>query len=89
MASLNVTQSPDAFTLESVLQSIEERDSQMYALASSLLHWLSPADEKNLPDDFPITAWRLAQLLDDALSSSKILKSARDRLLPGTESLCL
>lgn len=86
MASENVAQ-PDKTVLlrvaylESVVGAVVERDEQLYALASSLLMHLSPQDEANIPDDYPITAWRLAQLLDEMLSSTSHSKFVRTCLI--------
>lgn len=86
MANENVAQSPAKILkyvsqLESVIDAIEEREEQLYALASSLLGQLSPMDEKNIPDDYPLTAWRLAQVLDGMLSSTNHRNYVRDSLM--------
>lgn len=86
MANENVAQSPAKILkyvsqLESVIDAIEEREEQLYALASSLLGQLSPMDEKNIPDDHPLTAWRLAQVLDGMLSSMDHRNYVRDSLM--------
>lgn len=87
MANQNVAQSPkkiltDVSNLEHVMDLIVERDEQLYALASSVLMHLSPKDEKNIPDNHPLTAWRLAQLLDEMLSSTAHTSYVRSILLP-------
>ena len=86
MANENVAQSPKKILkyvsqLETVIHEIDEREEQLYALASSLLMHLTPRDEKNIPDDYPITAWRLAQLLDDKLSSTSHRSYVRNSLM--------
>jgi hypothetical protein len=86
MASENVAQPNKTVLLhvahlESVVSAVVERDEQLYAMASSLLMHLSPQDETNIPDGYPITAWRLAQLLDDMLSSTSHSKFVRTCLI--------
>ena len=86
MANLNVAQSPDKILkyvahLESVVDSIDEREEQLYALASSVLMHLSPKDEKSIPDGHPLTAWRLAQLLDEMLASTSHRTHVRESLM--------
>lgn len=86
MANQNVAQSPEQILkndkLECVMDAIVERDEQLYALASSVLMHLAPKDEKNIPDDHPLTAWRLAQVLDEMLSSTSHTCFVRAMLLP-------
>lgn len=86
MASENVAQSDKTVLmhvahLEGVVDLVEERDEQLYALASSLLMHLAPQDEKNIPDGYPITAWRLAQLLEEKLVSTSHRKYVSNMLL--------
>jgi hypothetical protein len=86
MASENVAQAPKtvlkyASSLEGVMDAIEEREEQLYALAATILRHLSPEDEKNIPDEHPHTAWRLAQLLEDKLSSTSHRNYVREILM--------
>ncbi len=78
MAKENVAQS--TLIIENVLNAIEEREEQLYAMATSILFQLSPADEKSIPEGHPLTAWRLAQLLDDMLSSTSHRNYVRNTL---------
>ena len=73
-----------AVSLNRVLNDIDEREEQLYALSVALLHQLTPRDEKNIPDGHPLTAWRLAQVLEDMLSSTEHRRCVRDVLMPGT-----
>lgn len=86
MASENVAQSCGKVlkyvsSLEGVMNAIEEREEQLYALAATILHHLSPEDEKNIPDEHPHTAWRLAQVLEDKLSSTSHRNYVREILM--------
>lgn len=76
-----------AASLNRVMNDIDEREEQLYALAYALMHQLTPPDEKNIPDGFPLTAWRLAQVLEDMLSSTAHRSSVRNVLMPGTTSV--
>ncbi len=64
-----------------VLDEIEEHLEQALALANALADKLTPRDPKNIEDDHPIREWRLAQLLEDHLSSTSRLCIARQFLL--------
>lgn len=79
MANENVTQSVKK--LEWVMGLIDEREEQLYAMASSILGYLTPFDAKNIPDDHPLTAWRLAQLLDEMLASTSHRNTIREALM--------
>lgn len=86
MAKENVAQSQEKIVkyvahLESVIDAIDEREEQLYALAVTLLMQLSPPDVKNIPDKHPLTAWRLAQLLEDMLSSTSHRNYVRESLM--------
>jgi hypothetical protein len=88
MANQNVAQSSAKVLryvshLEHVAEEVEEREEQLYALASAILVDLTPKDEKNIPDGYPITAWRLAQILGDMLSQTSHRKCVRESLLIG------
>jgi len=86
MANENVAQSHEKIvkrvsSLKSVIGAVDEREDQLYALASSLLMHLTPEDETNPPDNHPLTAWRLAQVLEDMLSSTGHRNYVRESLL--------
>jgi hypothetical protein len=87
VANQTVSQSPEKIvkyvaTLESVIDAIEEREEQLYALATTILGHLSPKDEKNLPEGHPLTAWRLAQLLEEMLGNTSHRTFVQSLLLP-------
>lgn len=64
-----------------VIEMFEDKGDQMFALASALADQLTPADPKNPPDDWPINAWRLAQVLEGLLSNPSERQTARAMLL--------
>lgn len=70
---------------KAVLGMIQEREQQLYALASSLANQLGPTGDWNADgaEDTvaDINAWRLAQVLEDMLSDSVVLKYAKHMLM--------
>lgn len=64
-----------------VLDGFEESQEQHLVLANTILRELTPPDPKNPPDDHPLVAWRLAQVLADSLSQIHDLQIARQFLL--------
>lgn len=79
------TQQPPALNLEAVemfLSQLREHEEQMHALAISLLARLTPKDENDPEEEYDITSYRLAQMLEDMLGASDMLERARDLLPP-------
>lgn len=70
-----------AETYEHVLGMFKDQSSQLEALAFCLLKEVEPKDGKNPEDEVNITAWRLAQIIYDMLSSTSLLNSSRDMLM--------
>jgi hypothetical protein len=64
-----------------VIDAVEASRERLYAMAYVLLNALEPDDKKNPPDDHPLIAWRLAQVLVDLLSDTDDVDLARDFLL--------
>lgn len=86
MAHVNVAQPNEkilksAASLEWVADSIDEREDQLWALVCAIRDRLSPEDERNIPDGHPIAAWRLAQVLEDMLSSTGHRNALRTMLM--------
>lgn len=66
---------------EFVIDGLTEKAEQLYTLGWCLLNELTPPDKNNPPDDWPIQAWRLAQVLDTMLTDQTEIKNARVFLL--------
>ncbi len=68
---------------EYVIDEFEDKGEKAYAVVSALVDQLTPPDLKNPPDDWPITAWRLAQVLEGMMGSTHEMQTARAFLLGG------
>lgn len=66
---------------EYVIDAYEESNEQYYALCSAVVNELTPPDAKNPPDNWHLTAWRIAQALEDLLGHTHDTKVARSFLL--------
>lgn len=70
---------------ELAMSLIAEREEKIGALVTSLLGQIQPEDEDNPPDELNYTAWRLAQLLDDMISSTGPREVVRRHLMNGLQ----
>lgn len=70
-----------AVTYENVLGMFDEQSNQLHALVFCLLKEVEPQDPKNPEDGVNLTAWRLAQVMYEMLSSTSLLNSSRDMLM--------
>ena len=70
----------DAFDL--FLAQLREQEEQIHALAIALLARLSPKDENDPDEEYDITSYRLAQMLEDMMGASCMLERARDLMQP-------
>lgn len=66
---------------EYVIDGLTEKNEQLCTLANAITNALTPPDEKNPPDDWPLTAWRLAQVLEGLLGHQYEITAARSFLL--------
>lgn len=66
---------------EYAFEGLDEKSEQLCSLASIVTEQLTPPDPQNPPDDWPINAWRLAQILEDLLINRQDLTAARAFLL--------
>lgn len=79
-----LNQSPSRAALYNhVIDGIEEHLDQLHALAFALLQRVEPEDPKNPEEECNLTAWRLAQIMYDMLSSNSVPTSSRAMLLDG------
>lgn len=84
MATATLNQLPSrAATYNHVIDGFEENQNQLHALAFALLQQVEPKDLKNPEDECNLTAWRLAQIMYDMLSSTSLVTTYRDMLLNG------
>ena len=60
--------------LDAAMKIYTDQFDQFNALALAIMDFLAPEDENHIPDEcpFPITAWRLSQVLYDLLSSTSV-----------------
>lgn len=68
-------------TSEYVIATFEESQEQHFALCVAMVNQLAPADPQNPPDDCPILAWRIGQVLEGMLGSTADARQARNFLL--------
>ena len=66
---------------EYVIDGLEEKNEQLCTLANAIKDALTPPDPKNPPDDWPLNAWRLAQVLEGLLGHQYEIIAARAFLL--------
>lgn len=69
----NVTQG----SLDVALEYVEDEHEKLLALAIALRHLLEPADPHNPAENDDLTAWRLAQLIEERLSSTTFTNTLR------------
>ena len=63
---------------ELFLAQLREHEEQLHALAISLLSRLAPKDENDPQEEYDITSYRLAQMLEDMMGASCMLERARE-----------
>lgn len=84
MANETVNELPSrAKTYAYVFDRYKEQSEQLFALASSLLAQVEPDDQDNPEEGVNHTAWRLAQIMCEMLSSTALETSCRDVLMHG------
>lgn len=57
--------------IEYVMAYVNEERETILALSMALRKWLEPDDPQDPKDSDDLTAWRLAQILEDRLSSTE------------------
>ena len=72
---------PSTFNLKFAFRMMSEEQDRCAALAHSLVVQLQSNDPENPTDHDDLTAWRLAEVLHDKLSSSEVSESVRKLLL--------
>ena len=80
---------PSKFNLKFAFRMMSEEQDRCAALAHSLVVQLQPNDAENPTDHDDLTAWRLAEVLHEKLSSSEVSESVRKLLLGEEPSAAL
>lgn len=64
-----------------VIDGMAEKSEQLWALAYTITRELTPPDENDPPDNWPVNAWRLAQVLESLIGHQYEITTARSFLL--------